>query len=331
MNYLLFSLIVFISIYFIVKCNYKRIIFLSKEHTIAIKGLAIILVVLCHIGGASGMRYFTPLGGIGVSIFLIVSGYGLSLSYEKNGLEQYWSKKITAVLIPYMIIEIISICFRGSSTLRTILLDLFIVGSKHPYGWYMKCLLFWYATFYIIMKLNITSKSKLYLLNIISIIMLFNKNELWAEQAFSFYIGVILAYNRSEIINMIEKNRVMPHLLLFIGILFLAIKQISIVRMSPYYVLNIVQLFIKLNIAFALIIYMYTYSNIIKVEMLSKVGYISYSLYLIHGYTINLLLNITYTKIVIFLILSFGLSIIYERYVVKNIPKYFNVKPVLNT
>lgn len=70
------------------------------------KGIAIIFIVCCHAFGHS-FRYFTPLGGIGVTIFLILSGYGLQLSYQKNGINKYWGKRFIGVYIPFVITDVI--------------------------------------------------------------------------------------------------------------------------------------------------------------------------------------------------------------------------------
>ena len=56
-----------------------------------IKGIVIACVIIAHLG-----CQFTRLT-TGVALFLIVSGYGLSLSYEKgkrsgDGLKKYWTK-----------------------------------------------------------------------------------------------------------------------------------------------------------------------------------------------------------------------------------------------
>lgn len=37
------------------------------------------------------------IGGIGVALFLICSGYGLEVSYEKNGLKDFWMKRMLGV------------------------------------------------------------------------------------------------------------------------------------------------------------------------------------------------------------------------------------------
>ncbi|MBS6711888.1 MAG: acyltransferase family protein [Ruminococcus sp.] len=45
--------------------------------------------------------------GVGVSLFLILSGYGLAMSYSKNGLAHYWTKKIQRVWIPYVFVQLV--------------------------------------------------------------------------------------------------------------------------------------------------------------------------------------------------------------------------------
>lgn len=66
---------------------------LSVGYTTVLRGIAILMVYLQHTMGGLGSRFFTPLGGGGVAIFLIISGFGLSESYKKKGLSQYWKKK----------------------------------------------------------------------------------------------------------------------------------------------------------------------------------------------------------------------------------------------
>lgn len=72
--------------------------FMDKKHTDAIKGTAILCVVLSHIGNANEIRLLAP-GGIGVALFLICSGYGLSESARKHfELGDFWKKRVTTVL-----------------------------------------------------------------------------------------------------------------------------------------------------------------------------------------------------------------------------------------
>lgn len=56
---------------------------MNKAQTTVYKGVAILLVILCHAMGTfgHGITLFTPLGGIGVSVFLLLSAYGLNESW----------------------------------------------------------------------------------------------------------------------------------------------------------------------------------------------------------------------------------------------------------
>ena len=65
----------------------EKISFLDRSYSQIMKGMAILCVVLCHFMGAfgGGVTLFTPLGGIGVAVFLVLSGYGLSESWKFGG------------------------------------------------------------------------------------------------------------------------------------------------------------------------------------------------------------------------------------------------------
>ena len=59
---------------------------IAHLHSQRCKGVAILSVILCHAAGTFGhgkIVLFTPLGGIGVSIFLLLSAYGLIESWQK--------------------------------------------------------------------------------------------------------------------------------------------------------------------------------------------------------------------------------------------------------
>ena len=64
--------------------------FLDFFQTKTIRGIAILMVVLMHSSCDLGMRAFTPFGGIGVALFLILSGYGLT---ESNNIEHNETKR----------------------------------------------------------------------------------------------------------------------------------------------------------------------------------------------------------------------------------------------
>lgn len=55
--------------------------FMTIPHTTACRAIAATGIIISHI---AGNRIFTPLDGIGVSIFLMLSGYGVNESYKRK-------------------------------------------------------------------------------------------------------------------------------------------------------------------------------------------------------------------------------------------------------
>lgn len=64
----------------------------NRNFTDSLRGIAILLVITSHIAGAIGTNLCTPLGGIGVALFLFLSGYGLNESYKAQ-FEAFLDKK----------------------------------------------------------------------------------------------------------------------------------------------------------------------------------------------------------------------------------------------
>lgn len=282
-------------------------IFLDKKHSTIIKGIAIILVLTSHMGGIFGIRYLTPLGGIGVSLFLIVSGYGLYESYKINGLDNFWKKRVWNIFIPYIIVQILMLPMRDSINIIEFILDILLINPLYMYGWYMNYILKMYILFYIIIKYikDVGIQKKIFF--VASILQLFIYPEIEAEQCLSFFSGIMLSiYN--PFITIDTKNKI-PYMkksiiLLIIGIAFLVIKQTDMVRNSEQYIFNIIQLMIKLPIALSLIIISYLLKNIISYKFIAFMGNISLYIYLIHGYLIGILLQPNIIKILIFILLS---------------------------
>ncbi len=85
----------------------KENTYFDKYNSLIFKGIAILCVMMCHFMGnfGEGITIFTPLGGIGVSIFLMLSAYGLNESWTYNGKIYWWRKRIMNVVIPYVLMN----------------------------------------------------------------------------------------------------------------------------------------------------------------------------------------------------------------------------------
>lgn len=66
----------------------------------ALRAFAAVSVVLCHMS-------FIPTGGFGVDIFFVISGF-LMMRTTRNGLEQYWRKKIVRIIPFYWFMTIVT-------------------------------------------------------------------------------------------------------------------------------------------------------------------------------------------------------------------------------
>lgn len=78
---------------------------LPRDFTDILRGVAILMIVIHHIDNKAcgGSYIFNAWGGVGVSLFLILSGFGINESFAKNGLRHYWKKKFSRVILPWFI------------------------------------------------------------------------------------------------------------------------------------------------------------------------------------------------------------------------------------
>lgn len=134
----------------------RESIFFSREQTLSLKGIAILLVILGHMG------YLDISGAWGVHIFLIVSGYGIYMSVMKNGLKDYWKKRIVAVYVPYLCWQIIGMVImlfvlKIQLTSQQILLslaglDFGLIADRTM--WYISYIFYWYFAFWVTMRVK---------------------------------------------------------------------------------------------------------------------------------------------------------------------------------
>lgn len=134
----------------------NKILSLTRGQTQTLKGLAILFVILGHMG------YLDISGAWGVHIFLILSGYGIYMSVIKNGLEQYWKKRFFSVYIPYLIYQILGIfiflfVLKIPLTSQQILLsflglDFGLIADRTM--WYISYIFYWYFAFWVIMRVK---------------------------------------------------------------------------------------------------------------------------------------------------------------------------------
>ena len=107
----------------------RGVAFFSIETTTELKGLAILMIVLSHIGYflVSDRQFLVPLSnyaGVGVDLFLILSGYGLVATALRRPLSigKFYLKRLARVYVPVLI-----------TVVFFLVLDFFVLHKTYPF------------------------------------------------------------------------------------------------------------------------------------------------------------------------------------------------------
>lgn len=131
---------------------------MTQRNSIMWKGIAILFVLFGHLD-------IVPMGGqIGVVIFLVLSGYGLTASYHYNGLSFFWKKRITGVWIPYVLWELsaaIILFIIKSDNVSSLPKTIFSILAIKPASvidaqWYVTYIMIMYAVYWMARKMKVT-------------------------------------------------------------------------------------------------------------------------------------------------------------------------------
>ena len=155
---------------------------ISRENGQYIKGIAILFVILGHLGWLDGA------GVWGVHIFCFLSGYGLYCSGQSNGTKHYWLKKLENVYFPYLFCTILFLIAKWLmygpmkvSVLLASLLGLDFGLNADPTMWYISYIFACYVVFWL--YLRISEKS-----NILAIVV---AGVMWLGMAVAGLKGII--------------------------------------------------------------------------------------------------------------------------------------------
>lgn len=194
--------------------------FLCRQVTDELRGLAILLVVVGHLGfhtlEARQQIYFPVLGQYGVSIFFLLSGFGLTRSYVNRPLllTDFFIRRLSKIMIPYWIATVVivlidSIFLDKSYCATDILLTMVgfnsssIVRSIDYVRWYVTVLLFWYILFALCWKINSSRNRKIVYFFSVGALLVFNDYYLFSVGYgyLSFPFGVLVGLYYDEIRN----------------------------------------------------------------------------------------------------------------------------------
>lgn len=256
---------------------YKETEIISRQQSTVIKGVAILLILISHISNTMETVIFTPLGGIGVAMFLFCSGYGLNESFKKKGLSNFWGKKIAHVLIPYAIVITCVLISLHRVAFPDYLLD--ILGLKTTF-WFVAYIIKWYIVFWLSSLLS--KNHRIILMLVVALLFFMSLPEIEAEQSLSFIMGVLVSHNICNLRKVAKTKFVKVSIfLLVIGVLALSLKQLPQIRFAANTVFNFVQMLIKLPFALGVIGLCLVSKKVQNSRMLNFTGLISYELFLL--------------------------------------------------
>lgn len=286
---------------------------LDRSYTNVLRGLAMVMIMFGHVGGEyEESVWFSPLPGIGVALFLMLSGYGNNESYLKRG--KWESKKMFRIALPYWLIAIPIFCIYGVNDWMDCFLKLSFIRVKSVY-WFVGFIMQWYVVYWF--AINYYYKFRWLVFGGFSIFTLIFLPPLQIEQAISFPIGIWLSEKKAC---MSEKSSKcifsLACFLCTVSTLALGCKQIELVRYHMEYV-PYIDLLIKLPYAFTLILILHPLRILTNHRLLVFVGTITYELYLVHMQCLKMIdTNSPTTTIIstlLFIVVSFVGACILKR------------------
>ncbi len=310
LNYPVLSpVVIYCSFFFLALYRKKKngeYAFLSRQVTVELRGVAILLVVTGHIGwhilSREQQQYFPILGQYGVSIFFLLSGYGLTRSYASRPLRvgEYIKRRLSRVMVPYWIVTALIV------TLDTVVLDKSYkvsdivatvlglnaspaVRSLDYVRWYITVLLLWYFIFICIWKTIRNRKGKALSFFAIGALLIFVDYYVFpiGYAYLSFPFGVFVGLYYDEICNLyneLPKRR----LLLGAGVVLLANWLFKTFLWEPLdvfiptigmgFIAEFSWLLVSISLAVAGSLFMPWQSPFLRI-----VGRYSYGIFLLHG------------------------------------------------
>lgn len=193
--------------------------FLDISDTYCLRGIAMLMIIVGHTFNgypANSPGYYFPSwmnclhiglwGGMGVGMFLFLSGYGLFYTLSRRATidKRYVLSKIRRLFEPfiiYWIVEVIVLALFNRSELRLHLLKEMATLSIHPdvENWFFKVIIGVYIITIVLFKWKMKNAVRLAVLSVLSLIYLVAMKKLgfgqwWYNTILCFPFGAFVAY-----------------------------------------------------------------------------------------------------------------------------------------
>lgn len=272
------------------------------------------MIVMGHVGQLVPFsRPFTPLGAIGVALFLLCSGFGIEKSFQKIGRKDYWKKRIINVWLPYALIELLCVWHHPEVGIIGIIQDLLLIQPCHPFGWYMQSLFIWYILYYL--TTFVSKKLQVAAFLLACILMICFWTPLRAQNSLSFLIGILFARNEAKFLSFANWKSLIVATILSGGVFLVRERVLRIEGFQDtlgWNVFSLVYYMILATFFYIILIMVCKPANEKMLRGFYMIGLISYEVYLVHGYTYAYLKTSDLLPMVVFFVATFVLSHLYQ-------------------
>lgn len=279
---------------FLFKNEINEKTFFNKDYTTVLKGLACLIVIYVHVHSGYENPLQDAIGSLAyvcVTLFFMVSAYGMMLSVERNEdyLKDFWRNRLVALLVPCVLVNLVSFGWGIAESGGCSLTRLYRINS------YVLVLLQWCVWFYIVeicKKKWFADKTAwadgLLIAGVVlsSLIMYFivdgeNSAEVgWPFERMGLVWGVLLYRYYDKCVAWMSRNRwvKVAVLILLGGIFGVAYLKYKMIYFWGAYLLKVVLGVMLLALAFTAIS-----NRQCKNPILLWLGNVSYEVYLSHG------------------------------------------------
>lgn len=295
--------------------------YLSRDTTLGIRGMAAILILLHHISQRVSILkiflIFNYIGFILVALFFFLSGYGLKLGVnnKKNYLDKFLIKHIILILLPFWLLGVIRVIFQilnGNSVAVNDLLRIFF-GIYEV--WFIAAILIFYFLFWIAYRFFKKSLVILFgeLFLYIIICQFIGVHSSWSASVLAFPLGILWADYKSVIEGYIRYKyiySIFGSSILFGG-MFTGRLMLMVFGISNSILHCILRNIISCSFVFFLMIILQ--KMIVKKGLLSKIGKMSYEIYIVHYVFLKLIEINLYLFLIITVSITFIVAICSKR------------------
>lgn len=279
--------------------------FFSKNYTTVLKGLCCLIVIYVHVHEGYGNKLQDAIGSFAyccVTIFFLVSAYGMMLSVERKAdyLKAFWRNRLLALLVPGFIVNIVA------CVAHNIFSDTMSLTGLYHLNNYVAVLLLWCVWFYVVEKCKVKwFKENTKLGDILLIIGVLVSSLIgyfddpnpiktspfcgWPYERMGLVWGVLLYRYFHSLETWMAKQRIAKILVLTIlgGILGVAYLKYKMVFFWGAYLLKVV-----LGFTLILLLFTLTSNRSFGNKASLWLGNISYEVYLSHGLVMGVLVQV---------------------------------------